>query len=133
MHTYSDILTRHDVEIPAHLEQQAEVPVLSGAQRQGDLIVLPARPGADAGELVTAAGVAVVRGEAGGNTHLLVADGPVYWRPVVGSTTLGTVTVDDGATAYLLHPEHGAQGLAPGSYTIRRQREQADEIRTVSD
>lgn len=131
--TYSDILGRHDVEIPTHLEQQAEVPVLSGAQRQGDLIVLPTRAGVDLGEIVAPAGIPVVRGEAGGNTHLLVADGTVHWRPVAGSTTLGTVTVDEDATAYLLHPEHGCQGIAAGSYTIRRQREQADEIRTVAD
>lgn len=131
--TYNDLHNRHRVEIPAHLEAQAEVPVLAGLQRQGDLLVIPHRPGKPQGAPVPAEGVPVVRGEAGGNTHLLVADGTVMWHPAVdGGTNLGVVTVTAGA-AYLLHPEHGAQGLAPGSYLIRRQREQADEIRMVAD
>ncbi len=134
--TYGDLLGRHDVEIPAHLVAQAEVPVLAGVQRQGDLIVLPMRPGADAGQPVPAEGVAVVRGEAGGNTHLLVGEG-VSWRPIARNggdgLDLGVVTVPPGAVAYLLHPEHGGQGFAPGAYRVRRQREQADEIRMVAD
>lgn len=133
--TYHSILDRHQVDIPVHLEAQAEVPVLTGPQRQGDIIVLPSRPSVELGALVPASGVPVVRGEAGGNTHLLVADGPVSW--LVGSVSdrlhLGTVTVPEGATAFLLHPEHGAQGIGPGTYRVRRQREQADEIRMVAD
>lgn len=134
--TYGAVLGAHDVEIPAHLEAQATVPVLTGDQRQGDIIVLATRPGADQGSPIPAEGIAVVRGEAGGNTHLLVGDGPILWRPQTDGGDrlhLGTVTVPDGSTAYLLHPEHGAQGLAPGTYRIRRQREQADEIRMVAD
>lgn len=135
MHTFSSILDRHHVAIPPHLEAQAEVPVVIGLQRQGDVLVLPHRPGADKGDPVPAAGVPVVQGEAGGNTHLLVADGAVTWRPVDNRAglDLGAVTVAEGATAFLLHPEHGAQGIGPGSYLIRRQREQADEIRMVQD
>ena len=133
--SYASILGRHAVEVPPHLEAQAAVPVLTGAQRQGDIIIIPARPGADPGQPVPAEGIAVVRGEAGGNTHLLVADGPVCWRPTVGSDRLelGTITVPEGAVAWMLHPEHGAQGFAPGCYRVRRQREQADEIRMVAD
>lgn len=134
--TYAKVLARHGVEIPPHLEAQAAVPVLSGVQRQGDIIVLPTAPGAEVGVPVPADGIAVVRGEAGGNTHLLVADGPVSWRPSTNSgdqAHLGTVTVPDGAAGYLLHPEHGAQGIAPGTYRIRRQREQADLERLVAD
>lgn len=133
--TYAKVLARHGVEIPPHLEAQAAVPILTGAQRQGDIIVLPTAPGADAGTLVPADGIAVVRGEAGGNTHLLVADGPVCWRATAGgdAAELGTVTIPDGAAGYLLHPEHGAQGIAPGTYRIRRQREQADLERLVAD
>jgi hypothetical protein len=46
---------------------------------------------------------------------------------------VGVFTVTEGATAYLAHPEHGYMGIAPGTYTVRRQREQADEIRQVAD
>mgnify|MGYP002137333857 CR=1 FL=1 len=71
--------------------------------------------------------------------HLLVGDldtpGAVMWRQTAGTDDLelGTVTVPDGAAAHLVHPEHGAQGIAPGTYRIRRQREQADQIRMVAD
>jgi hypothetical protein len=30
--------------------------------------------------------------------------------------------------AYLIHPEHGATGIAPGTYVIRRQRERGDGL-----
>jgi hypothetical protein len=133
MKTFSEVMNPAGVEIPAHLIADAEIPVLSGVQRQGDLIVVPTRKAKDHGQTIPAAGVAVVRGEATGNTHLLVGDGS--WRPVEsrGGQDLGVMTILDGGTAYLLHREHGAQGFAPGAYLIRRQREQADEIRLVAD
>jgi hypothetical protein len=132
--TYADIATRHQVELPAHLFAQAQIPVHSGPQRQGDLVVLPQRPGIAEGKPVQPEGVAVIRGENGGNTHLLTADGDVQWRWINNrGQDIGVVTVSEGAAAYLLHPEHGAQGFAPGEYVIRRQREQADEIRLVAD
>lgn len=31
--------------------------------------------------------------------------------------------LDTRVTAYLIHPEHGATGMAPGRYVIGRQRE----------
>lgn len=131
MHTY-DLMTDHGVAVPEHLEADAEIPVICGLQVQGDIAIVPTRPGRDAGRPVPPNGVPVVRGEAGGNTHLLVAAGAVSWRPS-SDVELGTVTVEDGAVGYLLHPEHGANGLAPGTYRLRRQREQADQIRTVAD
>lgn len=132
--TYDRLLAAHGVEVPAHLEAQAAIPVLAGLQAQGDVAVIPDRASAKKGEPVPAAGVAVVRGESGGNTHLLVADGDVRWAPVANALLdLGVVTVGPGAVAYLLHPEHGASGIAPGTYLVRRQREQADIIRQVAD
>ncbi len=135
--TYAEVLTAHDVEIPAHLEAQAEVPVVSGqTQVQGDVIVVPIQGPRKPGTKVPPAGVGVVRGEVGGNTHLLVAEGDVSWAPVAGGptgTVLGYIQVSEGAVAYLLHPEHGASGIGSGSYTLGRQRQQADESRLVAD
>lgn len=134
MRTYEQVMTAHDVEIPAHLAAEAEVPILAGLQIQGDVAIVPHRKSqAKNTILVPPEGVAVVRGESGGNTHLLVADGPVVWCPSSNEMTMGQVTVPKGATAFMLHPEHGAMGMAPGSYLIRRQREQAEEIRRVAD
>ena len=136
MNTLTTLARRHNVELNEHLIADAEVPVLTGVQRQGDVLVVPTRKGAETGSPVPPEGVAVVRGENGGNTHLLVADGAVTWRavrPQRGSLALGVVTVEGGATAYLAHPEHGFMGIGAGTYRISRQREQADEIRVVAD
>lgn len=87
-----------------------------------------------------AAGTVVVRAESSSaNTHSLHSwDGPgCYYDarpPVARGLVLGVLTVPPGATAYLVHTEeHGANGIGPGTYEIRRQREQADEIRMVAD
>ena len=133
--TYAEILGRHDVEIPAHLAAQAEVPILVGVpQRQGDVYVKPYTGARTEGVQVQAEGVAVVRGENGGNTHLLVAEGAVTWAPEGGTgLRLGIFTVAKNAVAYLLHPEHGASAFGAGSYECRRKREQADIVRIVQD
>lgn len=132
--TLSEVLTPHGVEIPAHLEAQMEVPCLHALQRQGDVMIAPMRRGKVEGlEPVPSEGIAVVRGEAGGNTHILVADGAVSYARKESGQTIGTLVVGDGGAAFLIHPEHGATGIAPGTYRVLRQREQADEIRVVAD
>lgn len=134
--TYGELLTAHDIEVPRHLEEQAEIPVITGLpQAQGDVYVDPIRRSAKPGTQVPPEGVAVVRGEAGGHTHLLVAIGSVTWAPVQSrdGLDLGVVTVGAGSVAYLLHEEHGASGLGEGTYALGRQRQQADEIRRVED
>lgn len=132
MQTLEEIMNPHRVEIPAHLEAQAEVPLLTGLQRQGDVLIVPMRPGlVDGLADIPRSGIAVVKGEAGGNTHLLVGTGKMALRS--RGQDLGTLVVKEGESAYLIHPEHGATGIGPGMYTIRRQREMADEIRLVAD
>ena len=134
MRTLSDLIDTTGVNVLSHLDRQVQVPIVAGPQRQGDVLVIPQKPGKVAGaNPVPTAGVPVVRGEAGGNTHLLLADGDVTWAPRTTGQTIGIVTVAEGASAYLAHPEHGYQGIAPGQYQVRRQREQADEIRMVAD
>jgi hypothetical protein len=39
--TYRQALALSEVELPAHLVADAEVPILAGAQAQGDLLVVP--------------------------------------------------------------------------------------------
>ena len=133
--TVSDAIDTFGVDVLDHLDRQVAIPVHAGAQRQGDVLVLP-RKGPVATVVLPLAGFPVVRGEAGGNTHLLLADGPVTFdtKPATGTElTLGVLSVPAGSTAYLTHPEHGYVGIAPGRYVIRRQREQADELRLVAD
>jgi len=138
--TLAQAIDMHGIDVDEHLDRDATVPIGAGLQRQGDVIVVPtrmARTVREAKTPVPRTGVAVVRGENGGNTHLLLAaDGQVFYdpgAPRAGELDLGVLAVADGATAYLAHPEHGYAGIAPGSYVLRRQREQADVIRVVAD
>ena len=116
-------------------QDDVDIPVLAGVQRQGDVLVLPAK--VTARTTVPAGGTPVVRGETGGNTHAIyAADGPVFcdtYAATVGDLRVATLSVPEGSTAYLGHPEHGYMGIAPGDYEIRRQREMAEEMRMVAD
>jgi hypothetical protein len=133
--TLEDAIAATGVDVLDHLDRSAEVPILSGLQRQGDVAVIPHSVGrASVGDPIPPNGIPVVRGESGGNTHALVADGPCFWRPTDSrGQDLGVVTVSNHAVCYLAHPEHGFLGIGPGSYLVRRQREQAEEIRLVQD
>lgn len=136
--TYADVLGSHKISVPDHLVEDAEVPVLCGPQRQGDVAWWPVNPAEVCGELapIGKQGVAVVVGENGGNTHRLIGD--ATWVPASqndpASTLLGWMSVADGATAFLIHDdEHGANGIGTGTYRVNRKIEQADVIRRVAD
>jgi hypothetical protein len=135
--TLGEAIDRHGVDVLEHLDRDLEVPVLTGLQLQGDVAVVPVPHvgpvDLDAGR-VPAEGIPVVRGEAGGNTHLLLADGDVrFYPPDVRGLAVGLLVVQEATTAFLAHPEHGYLGVGPGFYEIRRQREQAEEERLVAD
>ena len=137
MNTLADITAATGFEVLEHLEAQAEIPVLDGLQAQGDLLIIPAGRGDDpAGPEITPAGVAVIAPIGGGHEHRLFASAPAtaWWAPGgdgSGGQDIGVLTCTE--PVYSLHAEHGAAGIAPGTYVLRRQREQADEERLVAD
>lgn len=133
--TYADVMSPLGIQIPPHLVADAEVPVLTGPQRQGDLMVVPAAGGYGRAEFgPVGEGVQVVHGEATGNTHWLHGGPGCRWARVDAGQVVGLVDVPEGETAYLIHTdEHGSNGIGPGRYEIRRKRELADEIRDVAD
>lgn len=130
--TNTEILTRHGYTDLQLEYPELEISVLTGAQRQGDVLIIPAKPreGAAIGR-----GVEVVRSEAGSNTHCLHGDGTWSESPDAATALVqGWLTVPDGGECYLIHSqEHNALGIGPGSYEIRRQREFAGEWRRVAD
>ena len=134
MATTAEMTTATGVSVVTTVED-IDIPILSGLQRQGDVMVIPAD--VTATTPVPASGIPVVRGENGGNTHAVyAADGPVFCDVQAGSATdlrVALLSVPAGSTAYLAHPEHGFMGIGPGSYEIRRQREMAKELRMVAD
>jgi hypothetical protein len=111
------------VAVPEHLAADAEVPVLTGLQAQGDLLVVPVpAPRGARWEPLPAGGHQLVRGEATGNTHWLHQgfDSPgVRWADAVDGVRLGFLRVPPGQSALLLHTdEHGANGIGPGTYAV---------------
>jgi hypothetical protein len=133
--TMEELITEHGTDVLDYLDRQVAVPVSGQPQVQGDVSILPVTTG-EATKAVPRAGVPVVRGESGGNTHSLHGSPTAFFDPAPAdgrSLTLGTLTVPEGSEAYLAHPEHGYMGIAPGTYRIGRQREQADEIAYVVD
>ena len=134
MATTAEMTTATGVSVVTTVDD-IDIPILSGLQRQGDVMVIPAD--VTATTPVPASGIPLVRGENGGNTHAVyAADGPVFCDTLAGSATdlrVALLVVPDGSTAYLGHPEHGFMGIGPGNYELRRQREMADELRMVAD
>ena len=147
----SNVDTRMDAAdaVLDRLAVEVETPVLCADQAQGDLLVLRAEPGqvSEATEEIPAAGVPLVRGQ-GGHVHLLL--GRVLWAPAERSwrgepQTVGTVTVPEGEVGYLAHgdgtpasalsrdADHALIAFGPGTYQVRRQREQAEQVALVAD
>lgn len=132
MKTLNELTDQTGLVVDEHLVRDLEIPVLAGVQCQGDLIIVPASvagrvyPAAD--RPVPAQGVELLRGQ---HPHVLVADPGTCRVRFLSGQDLAVVDAD--AAVYLLHPEHGGMGLAPGRYVVRRQREQADEQRLVAD
>lgn len=135
MLTNTDVLARHGYTTDRLEHPDLHIPVLTGIQRQGDVLILPSSPPRTSGGRPLGAGVEVVRAEAGGNTHTLHGDG--RWllnAEAADGLTQGWLAVPDGGTAWLIHTEeHSALGIGPGVYEIRRQREFAGEWRQVAD
>ncbi|NAS22295.1 hypothetical protein GT755_11440 [Herbidospora sp. NEAU-GS84] len=100
-----------------HLDRSLTIPVLDGLQAQGDLLVIPAvLLGASDWRPVPPEGLVLLDGV---HPHVLVADpGTCLWTDGLDGRSFAAT-----APVYLMHPEHGATGLAPGRYVTRRQRE----------
>lgn len=136
MHTNQTVLTAHGVDASQIEFPDLEIPVLTGSQRQGDVLVHRVTT-SHKGEPI-GAGVTVVRAESNtANTHTLHGDG--MWEPNPRAAredelVQGWLTVPDGGEAFLIHSEeHNAIGIGAGTYEIRRQREYQGEWRRVAD
>lgn len=140
MKTLAEVTEAHGFEVLEHLEAETEIPVNDGLQAQGDLFIIPRPDAAEAlanagraGGVVPSSGIAVIEAVGGGHEHRLFASAPgtAHWAETGSGQSIGILECTE--PAYVLHPEHGATGIAPGWYELRRQREQADEERLVAD
>lgn len=136
MHTNTSVLTRHGLDAANIEHPEAEIEIISGNQRQGDVLLLKVTT-THAGQPL-GKGVTVVRAETNSaNTHSLHGDG--LWEPNARASdpselVQGWLTVPAGGEAFLIHTEeHSALGIGEGTYEIRRQREFAGEWQRVAD
>ena len=121
--TLGQLIDRHGVVVLDHLDRDLAVPVKDGLQFQGDLAVIPNPDTNATGAPVPPQGTAVIEAANGGHEHRLLASAPGTAQFALSGQDLGHLTCTQ--PAYLAHPEHGYLGIAAGSYTLRRQREQA--------
>ena len=133
MKTLIDMETRYGVSHLDHLDKQAAIPVVTRLAFQGDVAVVR-REAQESTVAIPASGYPVVQGENGGNTHALFGTGFFTPRQAdVDNLVLGILTVPAVEQVLLSHPEHGGLLIDPGTYELRRQREQADIVRMVAD
>lgn len=136
MRTLAEVTTSTGFEVLEHLEAEAEVPVLNGLQAQGDLFIIPLNTKSNPRDLkpIPAGGLAVIEAANGGHEHRLFASVPDTATFAFADGSGQDIGVLECAEpVYSLHAEHGATGIAPGVYMLRRQREQADEERLIAD
>ena len=134
MHTNTAVLSKFGVSDINIEHPEAEIQIVSGNQRQGDVLILKVTT--EHGGEPLGKGVTVVRAETNqANTHSLHGDG--LWEPNARADrdlVQGWLTVPEGGEAFLIHTEeHSAVGIGAGTYEIRRQREYAGEWRRVAD
>lgn len=134
MTTLATMEERYGVSHLEHLDRQADIPTMSRLAFQGDVAIIRNDRLSAATTGIPAGGYPVVQGEVGRNTHAVYGTG--FYEPATRreiELLLGVLTVPVGEQVLLSHPEHGGLLIAPGTYELRRQREQADEIRLVQD
>ncbi|GLZ35101.1 hypothetical protein Lesp02_72880 [Lentzea sp. NBRC 105346] len=126
----AELLDRSGTAALDHLERQVTIPVIDGLQAQGDLIVIPL----DLTDVtflnprdLPPGGVELIRGAGGNNPHTLVADPDTCrWSDQLHDRLgLAIAVFENSAPVYLVHPEHGGTGVAPGRWLVRRQRERS--------
>jgi hypothetical protein len=134
--TLGELIEKHGFDVLDHLDRDLEIPVHAGLQAQGDLFIIPAGPdrGSRQETAVPPEGISVIEAGNGGHEHRLFAGQPgtaFFTLAGVNGQDIGLLECTE--PAYIAHPEHAYAGIAPGTYTLRRQREQADEERFVAD
>lgn len=133
MQTLETLAKASGVEVEDHLPMDMEIPMISGLQAQGDLLIRPAMNVELEGTSSIVGGKVTKVILDGVHQHVLTGDeGAIeFFRGGRSRLSLGYARVT--GEAFLIHPEHGATGLAPGTYEFRRQREMREEERMVLD
>jgi hypothetical protein len=145
MSALHELISQYGIDVDAHLDRDADIPVLTGPQAQGDIGIRPVRRRQEDGSRlrrrgvgngrraaavtpIPARGIVVATGQEGHEHRLL--PGPAKFdpvRPLASSLLIGILTVPAGGEAYLAHDQHGYLGIGPGTYEVGGQREWTPE------
>lgn len=128
----SEAIQLTGVEVYDYLDRDAAVPQIDRSCTQGDVSVLRVTLPAATTPLPRA-GVVLVRSEASSHTHSIHGVGCFYDAVTSEGVELGRLTVPDGTSVLLSHPEHGGFEILPGTYRLGRQRDYAGEWAYVAD
>lgn len=134
--TLGQLIDKYGFDVLDHLDRDLEIPVHAGLQAQGDLFIIPADPnrGSRQSTPVPLDGIPVIEAVGGGHEHRLFAGRPgTAFFTTAGASSQDIGLLECTEPAYIAHPEHAYAGIAPGTYTLRRQREQSDRERFVAD
>jgi hypothetical protein len=130
-----ELIGRYGVDVATHLDRDADIPVLTAPQIQGDVSIRPVRRPRfwhrhldrhwwPVERPIPPEGVAVITGGEGHQHRLLPGPGRFDWVTVSSRPLLiGILTVPAGCEQYLAHDQHGYLGIGPGTYEVGRQRE----------
>lgn len=112
-------------EVLDYLDQAAELPVITTAGAQGDVLVVHVNR--KPATTTMPACVVAVASEASSNTHTLHPHGEAFWdghrQTSDEDVLLGVLTVPEGSEVFLSHQEHGGLLIGAGTYEVRRQAE----------
>lgn len=117
----SEMIALTGKDVLEHLDRAAEVPVITSAAAQGDVLVV--RVNRRPATTPMPSCLVAVASEISSNTHTLHPVGTAYFDPGADEQLLGIMTIEPGAEVFLSHQEHGGLLFREGTYEVRRQAE----------
>lgn len=132
----AEALKLHPTDVLDHLDRQADIPRIDRSFCPGDGSILRVTTKAATTPIpregVVFLGVGAP-GQQTGHPHALHGNGFFDFARTSDITLIGTLTVPEGETVLVSHPEHGYGEVLPGTYRVGRQRDYAGEWRQVAD
>ncbi|HNP56466.1 MAG TPA: hypothetical protein PK331_04705 [Gordonia sp. (in: high G+C Gram-positive bacteria)] len=129
--TIADMVELTGKRVLEHLDRDAEIPLVTVAGAQGDVLVVRVDDEEPATQAMPST-VVLVESEVSPNTHSLHPNGPAFWRAddrdefsdeFFDGLLVGVLTVPAGSEVFLSHEEHGGLLVGEGTFAFRRQGE----------
>lgn len=136
MNTIAALKSKFPVGNLDHLLEDIEIPVLTGANAQGDLSWYPDLSSKATNFQPIPSGGEIILSGNNGHPHTLFSmsgECLLSRNPSAQEQQLGTVVVPEGGLLLVGHNEHGYHIIGEGTYIFNRSREMRDEIILLAD